>query len=70
MIEADFPRLTLYVELLLLANLRINHITQAAFCNNNVFYEEGDETHLAHHPRLACCNAVLSQLRRVDHAME
>eukprot|EP00971_Amphidinium_carterae_P257104 5104442-Amphidinium_carterae.1 len=66
-IKSDFPRLSPHIELLLLAHLRVNHITQETYCQAHHRYP-AEENQLMHHPRLACCKAVTEQFRRIYHA--
>eukprot|EP00971_Amphidinium_carterae_P278456 5527476-Amphidinium_carterae.1 len=66
-IKADFPRLSPYIELLLLGYLRINHVIQEPMCVSPHLYSRYDD-HTTHHPRMACCGAVTRQKERIDHS--
>eukprot|EP00971_Amphidinium_carterae_P291282 5783271-Amphidinium_carterae.2 len=44
-IKDDFPRLSPYVELLLLGYLRINHVIQEAMCLSPHLYSRDDADH-------------------------
>eukprot|EP00971_Amphidinium_carterae_P219409 4355927-Amphidinium_carterae.2 len=68
-IKDDFPRLSPYVELLLLGYLRINHVIQEAMCLSPHLYSRDDADHSTHHPRMACCGAVTRQKDHIDHSL-
>eukprot|EP00971_Amphidinium_carterae_P272677 5411696-Amphidinium_carterae.1 len=47
-IERDFPNLWMYVELVLLAYLRVLHVAQCTWCSGTHYYPR-PATHYAHH---------------------